>query len=344
MKAKRVKLWYDAFAQPATYLGIVAIIIILSGAFFLEKEEYNRAYEDGIRSGASLTRVVEEHVSRIFYGADSQLLLLRHLYQSNPKEVDLTRWNGNSGLDDNLAVQFAIVGPDGKILSSSLWSIPPATYVGDQDYFSAHINSPMDGLFVGAPVIHRASKKPSILLSRRLTKPDGSFGGIILASLDLPHLQKFFNSVDAGWNKTISLVGFDGIIRASTHNNSDFKTGDYVGSSISDSKLFELYPRSSSGYFWSDQDPARRLDGIRRLISYRALKDLHLLTVVGVADAEVFRRASENARIGWSKALFFTGIILVAISIAGARERRLIATKSTLSHLARHDALTGLAN
>ena len=344
MKAKRVKLWYHAFAQPATYLGIVAIIIILSGAFFLEKDEYNRAYEDGIRSGANLTRVVEEHVSRIFYGADSQLLLLRQLYQSNSKEVDLTRWNGNSGLDDNLAVQFAIVGPDGKILSSSLGSIPPATYVGDQDYFSAHINSPMDGLFVGAPVIDRTSKKPSILLSRRLTKPDGSFGGIILASLDLPHLQKFFNSIDAGWNKTISLVGFDGIIRASSHNNSDSKTADYVGSSISDSKLFELYPQSSSGYFWSDEDPARKLAGTRRLVSYRTLQDLHLLTVVGIADAEVFRRASENARIGWSKALFFTGIILVAISIAGARERKLIATKSTLSHLARHDALTGLAN
>jgi diguanylate cyclase (GGDEF)-like protein len=344
MKAKRVKLWYYAFAQPATYLGIVAIIIILSGAFFLEKEEYNRAYEDGIRSGANLTRIVEEHISRIFYGADSQLLLLRQLYQGNSKEVDLTRWTDVAGLNDDLAAQFAIVGPDGKILSSSLKSMPPATYVGDQDYFSVHANSPIDSLFVGVPVFDHTSKKPSIVLSRRLIKSNDSFDGIILASLDLPQLQKFFNSIDAGWNKAISLAGFDGIIRATSHNSSDSKTGDHVGSSISDSKLFELYRQSSSGYFWSDQDPARKLDGIRRLVSYRTLQDLRLLTIVGVADAEVFRSARENARLGWSKALFFTGLILVAISIAAARERKLIATKSTLSHLARHDALTGLAN
>ena len=48
-KAKSVRHWYYAFAQPATYLGIIAIIIILNGAFFLEKEEYNRAYEEESR-------------------------------------------------------------------------------------------------------------------------------------------------------------------------------------------------------------------------------------------------------------------------------------------------------
>ena len=110
------------------------------------------------------------------------------------------------------------------------------------------------------------------------------------------------------------------------------------------SKTFELYRQSSSGYFWSDPDPARRLDGIRRLVSYRATEGLQLFTVAGIAEAEVFRRAREIARIGWSKALFFAGIILVAIGIAATRERKLFAAKSELSHQAHHDVLTGLAN
>jgi len=344
MKAKRVNFWYYAFAQPATYLGIIAIIIILSGAFFLEKEEYNRAYEDGIQRGANLARVFESNISRIFYGVDSQLLLLRQLYQRDPKNFDLTRWISSSTLSNDIAIQFIIVGPDGKILSSSVRPIPPATYVADQDYFLAHVNSPIDDFHISAPVIDHITNKTTILLSRRLTTSDGSFGGVIRSSLDVLRLQNLYNSIDFGQNGIISLVGFDGITRASGGNNSDSKTSDYVARSFSNSKLLELSRQSSSGYFWSDQNSASKLDGIRRLISYRAVEGLHLFTVVGIAEAEVFRRARENARIGWSKALFFTGIILVAISIAATRERKLIAAKSALSHQARHDVLTGLAN
>ncbi len=88
MKTNRVNNWCNAFVQPTTFLGVLAIVIILSGAFFLKAEEYNRAYEDGIRRGADLTRVLEENVSHIFYGTDSQLLLFRQLYQREPKDFD----------------------------------------------------------------------------------------------------------------------------------------------------------------------------------------------------------------------------------------------------------------
>ncbi len=120
--------------------------------------------------------------------------------------------------------------------------------------------------------------------------------------------------------------------------------GEYVDNFVPDSKLFELYRRSSSGYFWATSNALCKHDSISRLVSYRALDGLHLVAVVGIAKNEVFRRAIENAQASWSRALFFAGIILVAISFAATRERRLIAAKSALSYQACHDALTGLAN
>jgi diguanylate cyclase (GGDEF)-like protein len=344
MKAKRVSHWCCAFAQPTTYLGIIAIVIILSGAFFLEKEEYDRAYEHGIQRGANLTRVVEEHVSRIFYATDSQLLLLRQFYQRNPEDFDLARWNNNFRLDNDLAIQFTIAGPGGKILLSDPGSLPPATYVGDQNYFLVHVNSSKDDFFVSVPMIDSTSKKKIILLSRRLTKSDGSFGGVVFASLDPGLLQRFFDSIDVGQDGIISFVGFDGIIRAYGRNYSYRKSADYVGRSVSKSIMLKLHRQTSSGYFWSDSNLTHKLDSIPRLISYRAIQRLHLFAIVGFADAEVFRHAREYARTGWSKAFFFAGIILVAISIAATRERKLIAAKLALSHQAHHDALTGLAN
>ena len=344
MKTNRVNNWYNAFVQPTTFLGVLAIVIILGGAFFVKTEEYNRAYEDGIRRGADLTRVLEENVSHIFYSTDSQLLLFRQLYQREPKDFDLAHWINNSELGNTPAVQFAIVGSDGKVLSSSLPSTPPSTYVGDQDYFLAQIKSPADDLFIGAPAIDRTSNKATLQLSRRLTTADGLFGGVVFAWLDVPNLDKLYNSLDIGQDGIISLVGFDRIIRACGRNDGNFESGEYVDNAAPDSKLFELYHRSSSGYFWATSNALCKHDGIRRLVSYKALDGLHLFTVVGIAENEIFRRATENAQAGWSRALFFVGIILVAVSFAATRERRLIAAKSALSYQACHDALTGLAN
>ena len=37
MKTKRVNHWCNAFVQPTTFLGVLGIIIIFSGAFFLKR-------------------------------------------------------------------------------------------------------------------------------------------------------------------------------------------------------------------------------------------------------------------------------------------------------------------
>ena len=343
MRAIRVIRWHHAFAQPATYLGVIAIIIILSGAFFLEREEYRRAQEDGIQRGSNFTRLFEENISNIFRSTDSQLQILREIFLRDPKNFDLAHWVSGAQRNSDLAIQFAIVGSDGLISATSFSPNPPATYVGDREYFQAHINSSKDELYISAPVIGRLSKTPIIQLSRRLTAPDGSFGGIILASFNALDLQKFYNSIDVGEHGIISLIGFDGIIRVQGGNDSATAADAYVGNSAP-KKLFELYRKSSHGYFWNDDTSDRQRNGVRRLISYRTMEDLRLLTVVGISDAEIFKHARENAHIGWSKALFFTGAILIAISIGATRERKLLLATSELSYQAGHDVLTDLAN
>ena len=341
MKLKHLNQWLSAFSQPTTYLGVIGIIIVFGGAFFFKQEEFNRAYEDGIQRGTNLTRVLEERASRIFYSTDSRLLLLRQLYQHGPKDFDLARWIDNSKLDDDPPVQFTIVGAAGQVLLSSHRSASPTANVRDQDYFRSQISSPIDDLFISTPEIDGTLKKTKIQLSRRLTKSDGSFNGIVLASLDVPRLDRLYNSLDVGQDGIVSLVGYDRIIRACGSNT---KADKFIGRDVSASKLFQLYHQSSSGHFWSTSDAFCKADGIRRLISYRAVDRLHLLSVVGISEADLFRRASESAHAGWSRASFFVGIILVAIGIAATRERKLIAAKAALTQQARHDSLTGLAN
>ncbi len=112
--------WLRALRQTTTYLGVVMIVAIWGGVFLLENEERNRADEDGVRQASNLARVFEEYISRVIKGTDSQLLLLRRLYEQNPADFDFERWTDTTkGLSD-LTINFTITGPDGIIKLSSL--------------------------------------------------------------------------------------------------------------------------------------------------------------------------------------------------------------------------------
>src|SRR5262249_32266616 len=163
-----------------------------------------------------------------------------------------------------------------------------AIFLGDREYFVFHSKSANDELYISAPVLGRLSNKKTVLLSRRLTATDGSYGGVILASLDVLDLNKLHSSIDVGKHRMISLVGFDGIVRA---HSSDSISGreDFVGRTISKSKLLESHRQAPQGYFWSDRTTGTQPDDIRRLVSYRALEDLRLLAVVGISESEIFR-------------------------------------------------------
>ena len=52
--------WMRAFAQTTTYLGVVMIVAIWGGIYFLSNEAHDRANEDGLRQGSNLTHVFEQ--------------------------------------------------------------------------------------------------------------------------------------------------------------------------------------------------------------------------------------------------------------------------------------------
>lgn len=345
MDAERIIRWHHAFAQPVTYLGVITIIVILSGAFFLEKQEYDRGQQEGIQRGININHILEEGVLNIFRSTDRELLILGQAYQRKRDDFDLIHWLNKARLSSGLGIQFAIVGRDGFEITDSSPPHLSKRSVGDRGYFLAQTKAGSDRLFVSAPTDGRSPQEKTLQLSRRLSAADGSFDGIILASIDVFELQRALSQIDVGQYGLISLLGFDGAIRACVTRST--LVGSNVNANCSDSrsKLLKLYPETPRGHFWSEEATAGNPPGGgRRLVSYRTIEDLQLVAVVELAEPEILKHARSNARIAWSKALFFAGAILVAISIAATRERKLIAATLELSYRARHDLLTGLAN
>jgi PAS domain-containing protein len=316
-----------AFAQTTTYLGVVMIVAIWAGVYFLGTQAYDRAYEDGLRQGSNMARVFEEYIARAISGIDSELLVLRKLYQQDPAHFRFDDWIDGATMRNNLTVHFSVTGANGILKLSSLGPIRSTIDLSEREPFRVHIDSTTDELYISQPAIGHLSGKASIQLTRRLPTPDGSFDGIIGASLDIVELEKFYNSIDIGREGIIALVGFDGVIRA--RSGRDAAAKDYVGQSLSGRAMFWQFRKSPAGSLWNSGN-STNIDGVKRLISYRVVDGLPLLASVGQTEADIFRQAEATTRRYEQIGLLLTAIVLVAIAIGARRQLNLVAAGAAL--------------
>ena len=78
---------------------------------------------------------------------------------------------------------------DGNLLNTSRNISPrPHISVADRDFFQYARDHADGGLFVSVPDISRASGLMTVFLSRRISAPDGSFLGVIVAGVDVDYL------------------------------------------------------------------------------------------------------------------------------------------------------------
>ena len=319
--------WMRAFAQTTTYLGVVMIVAIWGGIYFLTNEAYDRAYEDGLRQGSNLSRVFDEYISRAISGIDGELLVLRKLYAQDPAHFDFDNWIDRSTARNKLTVHLAITGPDGIIRLSTLGPVRSTIDISDQEPFRVHVDSAADELYISKPSVGHLSGKPSIQLTRRLLTDDGSFGGIIGASLDVVGLEKFYNSIDIGREGIIALVGFDGVVRA--RSGRDVAAKGYVGQSVSGRSMFGLFRQNPVGSFWNTQN-TKTFEQVKRLISYRVVDGFPLIATVGLAESDIFEQAVLTARKYDQIGLFLTAIVLFAITIGMLSQFKLAAATTAL--------------
>jgi two-component sensor histidine kinase len=315
------------FAQMTTYLGVAVIVILWGAVFYFAHEENDEAAEAAVRQGTNLARIFEEYVARVVGGTDTTLLALRELYQLDPQGFDLVRLTRKTLLQQGPIVQFGIIGADGRVIYGTSWS-EPRNSVHDRDYFQFQAQAKSDELYIGTPVIGRLSGRSVFVLARRLTASDGSFGGVIVAAIDILKLESFYNSIDIGPDGAISLYGFDGIVRARSGRNPAAHT--LVGKSAAHTRIFSLYRQSPSGHYWNFGAGAPPLDGVRRLASYRVVEGFPLIVAVGLAESDIFAEATSAARKYYLIALVLSACVIGPIVIAARQQERLSSTMVAL--------------
>lgn len=263
--------------------GILILALLWIGLAWDLGRERDHVLSQAEADNANLARAFQEHIRRTIAGLDQALVYIESAYEENPAGFSLKEMVARSVILRNVSVQLAIIGPDGILADST---VPGFTRLdlSDREHFQVHKGNASDTLFISKPVLGRASGRWSIQMTRRLDKPDGSFGGVVVLSLDPQYLSDFYGSIDVGTRGAILLVGRDGIIRAASDGS--------VGRELPAGMAQTLFTANGAG----SQRVNGPLDHERRIASYRAMNDLSLAVWVGRAQAEVLSGHADTVR------------------------------------------------
>jgi len=297
--------WLRAVAQSSTVLGIAMIGLVWASIAFHLASERQSAEQAAVENAGNLGRAFEAHLSQSLNDIDRTLDMLRAYYLRDPAKFDFRAGTNNTRMFDKDVVQLVLIGPDGIMVASSI-SSETGVDLRDREHFKVHVDSHEDRLFISKPVVGRVSGRTTIQLSRRIERSDGSFGGVILASLDPSYFARLYDSIEVGAEGYIRVIGTDGIIRAAGGS-----MREEPGRDISGSRLFKELATRRSGWFFT---ASNLTDRVPRLLVYRTAKDYPLVITLGRASKEIFAAVSAKRKSYNFIAGLLTILILAAIA------------------------------
>ena len=205
----------------------------------------------------------------------------------------------------------------------------------DRDYFRAHRANARLGLYISRPLLSRLTGDRMIVLSRRIDKADGSFGGIVLATLKLSYFSRLFDQIGLGPGGAINLYLRDGT-RVLRH---PYEEAD-IGVNIAGAPTFERFARERSGSFVA----ASVRDGVERHFAFTQVGDLPMILNVALATADIEAGWRAKAAVLGAVVLVLCGVTAFLSLLYGRDLRRRDALQAELARLSLTDVLTGLPN
>lgn len=204
--------------------------------------------------------------------------------------------------------------------------------VSDEDYFDVHRENPNVGLFISKPTLHHSAY--SIVLSRRISREDGSFRGVAVGSIRFSYFHNLFDRLTLAPDDSMTVIRRDGVVIM--RNPFDL---DVIGKDLSKYPGVKRVLVEDKGSFIG----SGAVDPIERLYVWQDGKQ-PLVTIVGRSLKNIYGRWEQEAiKIGSLLAALTLLVATVTVFLAREMSRR-SAAEEKLAMLAVTDGLTGLKN
>ena len=298
----------------AAAAGLMALIAVWAAIFDRTAAYEREAFETSEQNLSNLSLAFEEGLSRSVKAIDQAMIAVRDLYVRHGLTGEVKDLTAVLARSDPMILSFGLIGPDGD-MTYLINSAPagPATIlagtlnIADRGHFQVHVLPGPDRLYIGPPMLGRVVKRWLVFLTRRIARPDGSFGGVVIATIDAETLGGFYKKIDIGPEGVVTVIGEDGFARVRVSAASGTRFGDDLRGTPVVTKAMEV----PVGIAISTS----KVDNIERMLAYRRLADLPLIVTVASGTAPMRKQARER-----KVSLYVAGgtITLAALVLAGA--------------------------
>jgi diguanylate cyclase (GGDEF)-like protein len=216
--------------------------------------------------------------------------------------------------------EMGLTDRDGNAIVKSLVPHPAGLNYGERDYFRFLSSHDTRDVFIGQPVKSKIDGSVNITVARRINSRDGSFAGLVVASVSMKFFRRLFETVQLKSGGFIGLVADNGMLLASSPDG--FGDGELVALRAAPAGALE---------YRSLKDSVRRVGASSHLLHYP-------MTVMVVQD-------SSAVLSGWYDQLRVHGAIVVGmLMVIGVLGYRVDQANRATRMQALRDGLTGLAN
>jgi two-component system, sensor histidine kinase PdtaS len=250
--------------------GLLLVLVLLLAGQFIWQNQRDATVATEARA-ASSAFVASTHVRWLI---EASLQTLRRIDDSIGSRRDLLAAGPVRELDKAVAalpegIYVWVFDTGGRAVMTNESEFAPVS-IADREYFQtlkagAEWN-------IGALLTGRSTGRKVFPVGRRIER-DGQFVGAVVIYVPADLLAQFWRSMDLGPGSTVGLLRDDGWLVAR------YPLPEQTLNLASYALFTEHLPRASEGYYEAGASPA---DGVARVVGYRRVEGLPLITVVGV--------------------------------------------------------------
>lgn len=347
----------DHQKRPVTRVAIVFFTLMCLSLGGMQAWSVYRAREvklnDTIAVTANITQTMSEHAGNTIKLADLLLADLVERIEAGGEVAytePLERFMAERVARTAVLADLSVYNDDGELAID--FPTAPGTPAPVEEQLRRHRADAGNTVHIGAPARDRLSGEWVLPLSRRLSKPDGTFGGIVTGSLRIKVLQDYYAELKLGGSGNLQVALESGPLVMMLPN-----ADSQIGKDMRPSALFHAWrqrPAQGAAFLTTLQ----RGQEVEHLYSYRRLKSYPVLVAVILPTDAILADWWDSAYLstaGVSLLMLiqlWLGIRLygqVALRDRLEKERRnlqklLVKKSRSLRRQAFKDALTGIAN
>ncbi len=322
----------------------LVVAILLGGATLKgnwQAEEETRLEQQSRQVNHSLVEYTFQLVSQV----NALLNGVRQFYLHTGSPGEVEAFIDALGFDKSIIQDIYLIDEKGNVVVSHNRETQGRN-VQDRDYFQLHRASAAADSHVSPVEPGRITGRYHFRISMRISKPDGSFAGIVLATIEPLAFSRHYEQLSTGPERVAALVGtLDRKVRARFPE----PMPDQWQTPL-ESPLWAQFAKAPSGVYRSKS----AVDSIERTYVYEQAGNLPLVMVHGFSRQEIEKNVTTRVRqlsVWVALVVFF--ILTLAMYITSVLKSRaeLRAAYNKLADLnkrvrnqALFDALTGLPN